>query len=256
MQEYIVSQLLHYCNISINHCGKINSHTIDFYDFTFVLDGKLIYYVNGTKYELNKNDAIFLRPGTTRGRDETFGNVSYVSFNFQVFDDSKLPFAQYSPNCINANIRKFVSIYPTSHLSPLYFSKEKCMMMLNYILYEMMTYISVPFHNEHVNSIIKYIDAHITEKLSLVAISKKVNLSREYTAYIFKKEMSKTLITYINERKLILAKELISQQQMTLNEVAYGLGFENYNYFCRIFKKYFGITPGQLKQKEKSNWSK
>ena len=76
-----------------------------------------------------------------------------------------------------------------------------------------------------------------------------MNLSREYTSYIFKKEMDKTLTAYVNERKLLLAKELIIDGAMTLTDIASYLGYENYNYFSRIFKQNLGITPIALKQK-------
>ena len=117
--------------------------------------------------------------------------------------------------------------------------------MLNYILLELMNNYSVSSQNEHIHKILKYIDEHINEQLSLRIISKEINLSREYTSYIFKKEMSTTLTDYINERKLLLAKELISRQNMTLSQVAQHISFDNYNYFCRLFKKHFGISPGQ-----------
>lgn len=250
MSNFLVNKLHHYCNITLNHCNKINSHVIDYYDFTFVLDGQLIYYADGEKYTLNKNDAIFLSPGTLRARDELFGNVSYVSFNFDLSDSSSLAFPPFLANCINPDIRRLVSVYPTSHLSGLYYSYEKCILMLNYILYELMSNVYVSYKNEHIHTILKYIDEHINEQLSLQVISEQINLSREYTSYLFKKEMSKTLTDYINERKLLLAKELISRQNMTLCEVAQHVGYENYNYFCRLFRKHFGITPGQYKRKE------
>lgn len=245
MSPYIVGDLHHYCNVTLNHCSQIPSFVIHYYDFTFVLEGTLIYYGDGEKYILNSGDAIFFPPGTLRSREELFGTVSYVSFNFDTFDNISLPFAPFLTNCINQEIRRLVSVYPTSHLSALFYSKEKCMLMLNYILLELMNNYSVSSQNEHIHKILKYIDEHINEQLSLRIISKEINLSREYTSYIFKKEMSTTLTDYINERKLLLAKELISRQNMTLSQVAQHISFDNYNYFCRLFKKHFGISPGQ-----------
>ena len=76
-----------------------------------------------------------------------------------------------------------------------------------------------------------------------------MNLSREYTSYIFKKEMGNTLTAYVNERKLLLAKELITDGAMNLTDIASYLGYENYNYFSRSFIKYLDITPIARKQK-------
>ena len=115
-------------------------------------------------------------------------------------------------------------------------------------MYELLDSTAPECANEHVDHILKYIDEHIHDKLSLQIISKEMNLSKEYTSAIFKKEMQKTLTDYMNERKLTLARELIVSREMTLHAVANHLGYDNYNYFCRIFKKHFGMTPGQVRK--------
>ncbi|MBR4060794.1 MAG: helix-turn-helix transcriptional regulator [Lachnospiraceae bacterium] len=249
MQHYLVKDLSHYCNVTKSTYGIILEHPIPYYDFSFVLEGSMTYYVNGTKILLQKNDAIFLPPGTKRKREPVQGIVHFVSFNFTAVEGASFPFPQYMPNCINGNIRKLVSLYPPSYLSTFCYSKEKCINMLNYILLELAEASDLTSGNEHVMKILHYIEEHITENLTLQTISSKMNLSREYTSYIFKKEMGKTLTAYVNERKLLLAKELIIDGSMTLTDIASYLGYENYNYFSRIFKNNLGITPIALKQK-------
>jgi len=74
-------------------------------------------------------------------------------------------------------------------------------------------------------------------------------LSKEYTSYIFKKEIGKTLTDYVNERKMLLAQELIRNGEMSLTDIAVYLGFENYNYFSRLFKRYVEISPLMFKKR-------
>lgn len=248
MQSYLVSEVLHYCNITTQKCQKIVEHMIDYYDLTFVLDGELVYYGNGEKYVLHKNDAIFFKPQTLRARDNGNETVRYVSFNFYAFPDADLPFDSFMPGCITSNIRKLLHVYPHSHLSSLYHSKEKCANMLNYILYELLDTASSKCDNEHIVKILSYIEEHITEKISLQSVSAHVSLSKEYTSYIFKREMGKTLTAYVNERKLLLARELIQSKEMSLASVASYLGFENYNYFSRLFRRYLDVTPVSLRK--------
>lgn len=253
MEGYLVRELIHYCNITTKKCLRIDEHIIDYYDLTFVLEGSMTYYANGVKYVLQKNDALFLKPRTKRARDCGEDTVRYVSFNFYAYKDAIFSFEEYMPKCITANIRKLVTIYPTSHISPNYYafesySMEKCMCMLNYILFELLETATSRYNNEHINKILKYIDENIYENLSLQAISDHVNLSKEYTCAIFKREINKTLTDYINERKLMLARELIISRELALSDVASRLGFNNYNYFCRLFKAYYGMTPMFLKQ--------
>lgn len=248
MSYHLVKELTHYCNITVPGCSNISLRTIDFYDFTFVLEGSMTYYANGVPYVMHKNDAVFFPPGTVYIREKGTEPVSYVSFNFLANDHVSFPFSLFLPKCVTGNMRKLVSIFPTSHLSPLYFSKEKCTLMLEYLLYEFLDSTAPECTNEHVDRMLKYIDEHIHDKLSLQLISNELNLSKEYTSAIFKKEMQKTLTDYINERKLTLARELIVSREMTLHAVASHLGYDNYNYFCRIFKNHFGKTPGQVRK--------
>lgn len=249
MQHYLVEDISHYCNVTLKKYGTILERPIPYYDFSFLLDGSMVYYANGSKILLQKNDAIFLPPGTIRSREPVQETVRFVSFNFTALEGATFPFPAYMPNCINANIRRLVSLYPPSHLSTFYHSKEKCVNMLNYILFELAEASELTCNNEHVMKILHYIEEHITENLTLQTISAQMNLSREYTSYIFKKEMGKTLTAYVNERKLLLAKELILGGEMSLTDISSYLGYENYNYFSRIFKKYLDITPIALKQK-------
>ena len=249
MQHYLVKDISHYCNVTKSIYGTILERPIPYYDFSFILEGSMVYYADGMKIQLQKNDAIFLPPETIRMREPVQNTVHFVSFNFTAMDGVTFPFPPYMPDCINGNIRRLVSLYPPIHLSNFYYSKEKCINMLNYILLELAELSELTSNNKHVIKILHYIEEHITENLTLRTISAQMNLSREYTSYIFKKEMGKTLTAYVNERKLLLAKELIADGSMTLTDIASYLGYENYNYFSRIFKNNLGITPIALKQK-------
>ena len=121
--------------------------------------------------------------------------------------------------------------------------------MLNYILFELQDIVAMQLNNENVTSIFHYIDSHITEKMSLQSISREVGLSKEYTANLFKKETKRTITDYINERKMLLAKELILQDVMRLTDLSAYLGYSDYTYFTKLFKRYFDVTPTGLKNR-------
>ena len=251
MNGVLVQEVTHYCNITSRKCLKLPKEKIDYYDFTFELDGSMVYYVNGQKITLQRNDAIFLKPGTLRARDSGNQTVRYVSFNFYAAAGVTFPFSDYMQECITADIRKMILVYPPSHLSSFYHAKEKCASILNYILYELLDFAVSRCDNEYVSRILGYIDEHIREKMILKTISDFVGLSREYTCSIFKRETGKTLTSYINERKMLLAKELILDNEMNLADIAAYLGFEDYNYFSRLIKRYLNVSPLYLRTTEK-----
>ena len=48
---------------------------------------------------------------------------------------------------------------------------------------------------------------------------------------------------------MLLAKELVLRNEMSLSDLSAYLGYENYNYFSRLFKRYFDVTPISLKNR-------
>lgn len=247
MQQYLISDLLHYCNISVSECSAIRPHRIPYYDLTYVTEGTMTYYADGKRIRLRKNDAIFLSPGTLRSR-EAGGAVRYVSFNFQLHEGVTLPFEEYMPGCITHEIRQVFSLFSQQHLSPKSHSAQKCTNLLNYVLFELLDARALRSHNPHVQRILAHIEEHAHTNLTLRSLSRLVGLTPEYTATLFKKEIGKTLTEYIIEHRLLQAKSLILGSALSLREVAARVGFESYPYFSRLFKKQFSTTPMQLRR--------
>ncbi len=241
----VVKEVLFYCNVSTNKVSRMLPKIIKYYDLTFVFKGKLSYIIDGTQYDLGENDAIFLTPGTLRERLPTDQQTNYISFNFLLHDSLALD--TFLADIINDDIKKLVSVFPQRHLTPTFHSKEKIESLLNYILYEIMDNSGFKSQNAHVIKMLKYIEAHIAHNLTLAEISDHVNLTKEYTANLFKKETGKTVIDYINERKMIIAKNMIDNGESSLQDIAGSLGFKNYSYFSKLFKKYYDTSPVKRK---------
>lgn len=91
-----------------------------------------------------------------------------------------------------------------------------------------------------------YIEKHKDTNPSLLEIAKAINTSEAYLSFLFKKETGKNLISHISEFKVSLAKDLLSTG-MLVYEVSQRLGFDNSNYFSKVFKKYTGTTPENYK---------
>jgi len=251
MHCYPVAELTHYCNVALSRCPKIIEKEIDYYDFTFVFEGTMTYIIDGKTITLNKNDAIFLKPGTLRAREAGTVAVAYASFNFLAAPEAEFPFESYMESCITDNIKKLVHLFPGTHRAGYNYAQQKCTNMLNYILFELLDRTTMRTNDAHISDIYDYIETHIGEKLSLTDISTHIRLSREHTSALFKKKTGKTIMEYINERKLCIAREYILSSELSLSEIAKLVGFDNYNYFSRVFKKQFEMTPMAFKQKSK-----
>ncbi len=89
----------------------------------------------------------------------------------------------------------------------------------------------------------EYVDEKGTKNFSVSDISFKFNVSDSYLARIFKKAYGCTLSTYVIRRQMGEAQSLLLTTNMSMNEIAKRLGYENQSYFSKIFLKTVGLSP-------------
>ncbi len=106
----------------------------------------------------------------------------------------------------------------------------------------------VPELPHTVRRIKKYVDEHLRENITLSSISDMTGLSKQYIMRLFKKYTGETLTHYANASKLAYAQKLLRESDLNIEEIAYELGFCGSYYFCRLHKKYFGITPSEYRE--------
>ncbi len=92
---------------------------------------------------------------------------------------------------------------------------------------------------------IDFIKKHVHESINLKDLSDKACMSTTSFYRYFKRELGMSPIEYILNEKIKYAKKLLSNPNIHINEVSYATGFEDCNYFIRLFKKYEGVTPKQ-----------
>lgn len=99
--------------------------------------------------------------------------------------------------------------------------------------------------SKHIQMALSYIDENYGKKMSLEDVSKHIGLSVVHTSRLFKKETGKTVLDYINEVKMIKAKQMLATGKYKVYEVADELGFNNSHYFSTLFKKFNDFTPSE-----------
>ncbi|MBE6602167.1 MAG: helix-turn-helix domain-containing protein [Ruminococcaceae bacterium] len=91
----------------------------------------------------------------------------------------------------------------------------------------------------------QYIEEFYSSDLSADHIASVVGISPSYLRALFKKGEGESPIHYLNRIRIERAKEMISSNMFTLEEIARSCGFQNVYYFNRVFKSFTGITPGK-----------
>jgi AraC-like DNA-binding protein len=100
------------------------------------------------------------------------------------------------------------------------------------------------------NLLDEYFESTLAEQDGLPTVkyfADKLCLSSNYFGDMFKKETGKSPQEYIQEKVIELAKERISDTADTVSQIAYSLGFQYPQHFCRLFKKRVGYTPSEYR---------
>lgn len=92
-----------------------------------------------------------------------------------------------------------------------------------------------------------HIDHYYQESLSLETVSKLFLVSKEHMSRSFKKEYYITLNEYITKLRMNKARELIINDGVDIKQASFLCGYTDLAYFYRVFKKYFGIPPGKIR---------
>lgn len=98
----------------------------------------------------------------------------------------------------------------------------------------------------------KYILEHIQDTFYVEDIANAVHINPQYLMRLFKKEEGISILEFITEERIALAKEILSTTDIPINRVADSVGYGNYSYFTKLFKRSTGLTPTEYReQKEK-----
>ncbi|MCT4613129.1 MAG: AraC family transcriptional regulator [Clostridia bacterium] len=98
-----------------------------------------------------------------------------------------------------------------------------------------------------INKAISYIEKNIKEGLTLLDISNSVNISPFYFHRLFSNLVGETVMSYVNRRKVTNSLEDLRITNRTVAQIAYDYGYESQSVYQRVFKRYFGVTPGKYR---------
>lgn len=116
-------------------------------------------------------------------------------------------------------------------------------------------YNKIPFDdikNENIKNLKKvfdFIDSNYQNKITISEMTKLTNFSPQHFCRIFKAYTGKTFVEYVTLIRLENAKNLIVNTDIPITQISSITGFCNANYFDRVFKKYFGSRPSDIRKK-------
>lgn len=107
---------------------------------------------------------------------------------------------------------------------------------------------SVPSSERMIDNVIQEIRNHYMEDIQLTGLAAKYNISTGRLSSIIKEELQMTFSDYVSQLRIQRAKELLADESMSIQEIAEMVGYNDYFYFTKVFKKVQGISPSKYRK--------
>lgn len=101
----------------------------------------------------------------------------------------------------------------------------------------------------HVEKACAYIKAHLSEDLSLAAVSSELFLSKNHLCSIFKKLTGITFCDYVRQQRIRHARMLLITSARNIDDISAACGFSSPTYFATVFKSVMGLSPSAFRHK-------
>jgi len=248
-------------------------HCHDYYEVYYLFSGKVRYLIDDNLFDINSGDIVLVnknklhmtkKPETIYGENikiyVTDDNVDSLGANSQKFKDCfdyiHIVVPENKKKYIDDIFKKLRKEYKNNDL----FSTQ----LTNNYVYEILTNIyklifvdsednfgDISTHSDEINVAIRYVYNNYSEKLTLPAVAKLINMNPSYFSRHFKKVTGITFMDYVNNIRIKNAVSMIKDTNMSLTNIAQACGFNNQSYFCRQFQKIIGCSASKYKKDKK-----
>ncbi len=242
-------------------------HKHDFFLTVFFSQGNGVHEVDFQKFDIQAGSIFLLKPGQTHHwvlSDDCEGYILFHGKNtFRDLHD--FPFHSFRQNSPEIKLEtNFISEYNLrfevifdEFRSNFNFKNRKLINLIDVLyidlsrLYEKKSKTILSgksVYLEQLNKLELLIEEHFKIEKSPKKYAEMLFITPKHVNRIVKKTLNKTTSELINERVILEAKRLISHSTKTLSEISMELGFEDYAYFSRYFKKISGQTLSAFKK--------
>lgn len=249
-------------------------HCHDIAEVAFVLSGTGKYHIEGQVYDVGEGDLLFFKPGV-RHQALYVPEAEVPATEFFVgFCDMQLPgrepgdvplpgggYILHTGGELRQRIFRICSSMEAESAlcwpGRYHMLKAYLIQLLLLILKEQMPlpqagkgYSFDSVNKKYVvEQILSYFEDHYNEKISLDTIAENTYMSPFYISKIFKSETGDTPIRHLIGIRLERARELlVEEREMSIQEVAAAVGYDDAYHFSKLFKKYYGKSPSQVRK--------
>lgn len=239
-------------------------------EMLYVKRGQLNIWMNKKKYELGKNDFIFINSKeahSTQSPEDNEVIVLQIPGDFlETFSNKESLYIhcntiELSENKIFDNIRELLYqmyLYSERKDDAYYLKVYSLLFELGYILVKNFKVkeenidINTQKYLDRLSEICEYIKFHYTESLSLNDVADEFGYTPQYLARMFQKYTGSTFLTYLNSIRLNAAFKQLMNTDLSILTIAEESGFSNVKSFNKLFKEAYEMTPSSYRKSIKN----
>ncbi len=106
--------------------------------------------------------------------------------------------------------------------------------------------------NDRINIVFNHVKSNFKEEITLAEIANIVSMTIPSFCRYFKKITNKTFTQFVNEYRLVHASKLLAEQPISITEICFASGFNNFSHFNKSFKAFTGQNPSQYRNQLKN----
>lgn len=248
MNEIFENFKLHrFVNVTTESVFAFKASARPYMDITYCIEGELDYEYNGERFVIHGGDAVIFLPHTTRLRHEGSVPTHYVSFNVILPEDFEIEASGHFKKCFTNATVYMIELFDKVWRSVSPRRQERCKGIFYHLYNELMDVVT-DNGNPHVKRMKQYIMDNLINKINTADIAAEVHLAPQYVCSLFKKHTGMTIVEYIDNERIDLAKRLMIISDSPLYEIAERCGFSDYNYFSSIFRRIAGTSAREYRK--------
>jgi two-component system response regulator YesN len=102
--------------------------------------------------------------------------------------------------------------------------------------------------NPIIKKVCAYVDENLSHDISLETAADFAGVSSFYLSKLFKEEKGETFINFISDKRLEKSRQLLESTELSIKEITAEVGYNDQNYFSRIFKSKYGLSPKEYRK--------